>query len=426
MVALPVAKVYSPTPMTTNSLFQGPFLAVPVWAAEDIRDHGHPRDLQVLVGLVALMERRTQEVRASINQISEYLKSSPKTVQRSLKWMEARQIVTTTRRGKPSVNVYKINYKKPSNRVTGDLFNRSPMTYSDGADPTFNRSPVTYSNNPFSGPDQGIREITIEILDISEIEILKRAASGGRDDMIFGADPDKEERSFDPAPKKKPRRDLNRLVTQFVGDPRVVMTHTYSYRDVIILKKTLNTLRDSGLTEFTISQMIKRFLDVEHWRNAESPILTFSSKAVQKKLMEQVETTVDTESPVMAFVLNDFQRGDLDLPWDDRSMDQAFRNAVIMHGMDACYRYPELIVYLIETNSKEVTEEFKLTLIALNSLVRVIAGEEDGNPEELRESIAGLPLPTELEKLSKANLRPQASSITEAVYNYRRISHGRR
>lgn len=412
--------------MTTNSLFQGPFFAVPAWAAEDIRDNGHPRDLQVLVALVALMERRTQEVRASINQISEYLRTSPKTVQRSLKWMESRKIVTTTRRGKPAVNVYKINYLKPVNRVTHDLLNRSPMTYSGGTGPIPNRSPVTYSNPQFSWPDQGTREISIEILDISEIEILKRAASGEGDEMIFGADPDKVEQTFDPAPKKKPRRDLNRLVTQFVGDPRVIMTRTYSYRDVVILKRTLNTLRDSGLTEFTISQMIKRFLDVEHWRNSEQPVLTFSSKAVQQKLMEQVDTVVDTESPVMAFVLNDFQRGELHLPWDDLSMDQAFRNMVIMHGMDACYRYPELVVYLIETNTSGITEEFKLSLIALNSLVRVIAGEEDGNPEELRDAVSNLPLPAELEKLSKANLRPQAGSITEAVYNYRRTGNGRR
>jgi len=412
--------------MTTNSLFQGPFFAVPVWAAEDIRDHGHPRDLQVLVALVALMERRTQEVRASINQISDYLRTSPKTVQRSLKWMESQKIVTTTRRGKPAVNVYKINYSKPVNRVTHDPFNRSPMTYLSGEESTLNRSPVTYSDGPILWPDQGVREIAIEILDISEIEILKRAASGEGDKMIFGADPDKEEQAFDPAPKKKPRRDLNRLVTQFVGDPRVIMTRTYSYRDVVILKKTLNTLRDAGLTEFTISQMIKRFLDVEHWRNGENPVLTFSSKAVQQKLMEQVETVVDTESPVMAFVLNDFQRGTLELPWDDTSMDQAFRNMVIMHGMDACYRYPELVVYLIEANTNGITEEFKLSLVALNSLVRVIAGEEDGNPEELRDAVSNLPLPAELEKLSKANLRPQAGSITEAVYNYRRTGNGKR
>lgn len=244
--------------------------------------------------------------------------------------------------------------------------------------------------------------------------------------MIFGSDPDKEERPFDPAPPKKPRRDVNRLVTQFVGDPRLIMIKTFSYRDVVILKKTLNTLRDSGLTEFSVSQMIKRFLDVEHWRTAENPILTFSNKAVQKKLMEQTDAEVTTESPVMAFIVNDFQRGDLDLPWSDKSRDQAIRNAVIMHGMDACYRYPELIVYLIESTLGEASEEFKSTLVALNSLVRVLADEEDGDAASLKETLGAMPLPAELEKLSKENLRPQASSITEAVYSYRRMNHGRR
>lgn len=412
--------------MTTNSLFQGPFLAVPVWAAEEIRDHGHPRDLQVLVGLVALMERRTQEVRASINQIAEYLAASPKTVQRSLKWLELHKIITAKRRGKPAVNMYKINYVKPLNRVTHDLLNRSPMTYSSDMNGEPNRSPVTYSDGPFSWPGQGFREIAIEILDISDIEVLKRAASGEGEDMIFGADPDKGEREFDSAPPKKPRRDLNRLVTQFVGDPRLIMVKTFSYQDVVILKKTLNTLRDSGLSEFSVSQMIKRFLDVEHWRTADNPVLTFSNKAVQKKLMEQTDAEVTADSPVMSFIINDFQRGDLELPWRDKSKDQAIRNAVIMYGMDVCYRYPELIVYLIENSVDDTTEKFKSTLVALNSLVRVVAGEEDGDVADLKSLLEEVPLPVELEKLSKENLRPQANSITEAVYNYRRMNHGRR
>lgn len=412
--------------MTTNSHFQGPFLAVPLWAAEEIRDRGQPRDLQVLTGLVALMERRTQEVRASINQISEYLRVSPKTVQRSLKWLAECKIITTKSRGKPATNMYKINYSKPVDRVTGDLLNRSSVTYSDSNTGDLNRSPVTYSNAPFSWPDQGKREITIEILGTRDIEVLKRAASGGGGDMIFGSDPDKEEREFDPAPPKKPRRDVNRLVTQFVGDPRLIMSKHFAYRDVVILKKTLNTLRDSGLSEFSVSQMIKRFLDVEHWRNAENPVLTFCNKAVQKKLMEQTDATVSVESPVMAFILNDFQRGDLDLPWGNKLLDQAIRNTVIMGGMDVCYRYPELIVYLIENTISDTTEEFKSTLVALNSLVRVVAGEEDGDAASLKGSLTGVPLPAELEKLSKENLRPQANSITEAVYNYRRMNHGRR
>lgn len=411
--------------MATNSLFQGPFLAVPLWAAEEIRDHGHPRDLQVLTGLVALMERRTQEVRASINQIAGYLSSSPKTVQRSLKWMESAGIITTTRRGKPAVNMYKIHYKKPVNRDTSDLFNRSPMTYwkGDAGDP--NRSPMTYSNTPISWPDQGVREIAIEVLDISGVEEVKRAASGGGVEVIFGADPDDDRREFNPVPQKKPRRDLNKLVTQFVGDSRLIMVRNFSNQDVNILRRTINTLLDSGLTEFTVTQMVKRFLDVEHWRMGENPILTFSSKAVQKKLMDQVDATVTADSPILAFIVNDFQRGDLDLPWPDKSMDQAVRNTIIMNGMDVCYRYPELIVYLIENVLGDTTEEFKYLLIALNSLVRVIAGEEDGDAAALKEILVGVPLPAEIEKLSKENLRPSASSITEAVYNYRRKNHGR-
>jgi len=70
--------VYSHQPMTTNS-FQGPFLAVPVWAVDVINKCGQPRDLQVLVGLVALMDRRNKEVTASVQQLSLHLGISKET-----------------------------------------------------------------------------------------------------------------------------------------------------------------------------------------------------------------------------------------------------------------------------------------------------------------------------------------------------------
>lgn len=410
--------------MTTNSHFEGPFLAVPVWASEDICTNGTPRDMQVLVSLVMLMERRTKEVRASVSQISEYSNSSPKTVHRSLKWLESRGIITIRRVGKPAVNVYRINYSKRSQWVTHDPLNGSPMTHLNTEFKQLNGSPMTHWNSPFIRSEQGIREVSIEILSISDSEIIKRAASGEEDNLILGADPDQPTEK--PVDKKSPRRNHTRLVTQFVGDPRLVMSRTFSYRDVLILRKTLSRLQDSGLSEFTISQMIKRFLDVDDWRNSETSILLFSNLDIQKKLMEQVDTQVLTENPVLAFVLNDFHRGEIELPWSSKSQDQVIRKTVIMNGMDVCYRYPELIVHLIESTNGLITDEFKTTLSALNSLVRVLAGEEDGDLAELRASVDSLPLPQELSKLSKENLRPQAASITEAVYNFQRKSHGKR
>jgi predicted transcriptional regulator len=414
--------------MTTN-LFQGPFLAVPLWASEEIRDHGQPRDLQVLVALVALMERRTKEVTASINQISDYLQISRKTVQRSLSWMEDYGVITTTRRGRPSVNVYRINYTRPvvtTNRVTHDPLIGSPMTLSTGTLEGSIGSPMTLLNGPFSMADQGICEISIEVIPKGiEIEVLERAAGGKEGTVIIGADPDKPEQTFEPEAKKKPKRNLNRLVNLFMSDPRSIMSSTYSYRDSVILRRTFNTLIDSGLTEFTVSQMVKRFLDVEHWRTADNPVLLFSSKAIQQKLMEQVDTTIVVDDPILAFIMNDFERGDIALPWKGSDQDRALKKSVIMNGLDVCYRYPELVAQLIAKFSGDVSTEFSITLSALNSMVRILSGEETGDLAELQNSVAMLDLPPELLKSSGSNLRQAASSIQEAVYNYRRVSHGK-
>lgn len=428
MLARQAGRLYSATPMTTNS-FQGPFLAVPLWASEAIRDHGQARDLQVLVALVALMERRTKEVTASINQISDYLKISRKTVQRSLGWMEAYGIITTTRRGRPLVNVYRVNYTRPvitTNRVTHDPINRSPVTLStEDLDGPIG-SPVTLSNPLFSGADQGECEISIEVIPIGiNIEVLERAAGGEGSEMIIGADPDKPEHSFEPEPRKKPKRNVNRLVTLFMSDPRSVMSSTYSYRDSVILRRTFNTLIDTGLTEFTIAQMIKRFLDVEQWRTSDNPILLFSSKAIQQKLMDQVDTTIVVDDPILAFIMNDFERGDIVLPWKSKDQDQAIKKIVIMNGLDICYRYPELVADLILKFGGDTSSDFSNALSALNSMVRVLTGEESGDLAELQSLVAMLDLPPELLKPSGSNLRQSASSIQEAVYNYRRVSHGK-
>jgi hypothetical protein len=244
--------------------------------------------------------------------------------------------------------------------------------------------------------------------------------------MIIGGDPDSPDQEYDrPHKKKSPQRNVNRLVTQFVSDPRWVMKRTYSHRDMIILRRTFNTLRDSGLTEFSVSQMIRRFIDVEHWRNADNPILLFTNKSIQQKLMEQVDTEVSVEDPVLGWMMADFQRIDIDLPWPEAN-DVGVRRAIVMDGMDVCFRYPEVVAQLVTSHGGAPSTDFRSTLSALNSLVRVLAGEEEGDTQELLAQLESLSLPEELHKLSSTNLRPAASSVVEAVYNYRRASHGRK
>lgn len=407
--------------MTTNH-FQGPFLAVPLWAHEKIRDKGHGRDMQVLLSLIALMERRTKEVSASVQQIAEYSVLSKETVKRSLRWLEEYGIITTGRRKKPSVNVYTVNYA-PVNGVNRDPI-KAVDKWVDGvtSDPMMG-SAVTPSKPRLAHTACGLRDSSIEVLNIDTNKV-KKAASGLEEEMILGGDPEEDKVRVE-TKVKKTQRNVNSLVTQFISDPRTIMSHSYSYKEVIILRKTLNTLRDSGLTEFTVSQMIKRFLDVEHWRNSETPVLVFTNKAVQQKLMDQVDTEVVTEDPVLALMMSDFERVGIDLPWAYAN-DQLLKREVIRHGIDICYRYPEIVAELIKTNNGVPSTSFTTTLCALNSLVRVLSGEEDGDLTELHDTLSSVNLPSELYKTSNKDLRPAAGSILEAVYNYRRSTHARK
>lgn len=414
--------------MTTNT-FQGPFLAIPEWAVAVIKDHGQPRDLQVLVGLVALMERRTKEVTASVQTLADHVGVSKETTKRSIKWLVEYGVITVRRRKNPSVNVYTVHYMDAGmgSRVTptgvmGDPMVGSWVTLAGGGDGVTGDPSYTPFCDDLPAETQSPIEVLIERM---VIEINERAASGTEDEMIIGADPD-EEHGFDkqPAPTRRPRY-TNRLLNHFVSNRQSIMSSNYSQRDLVILRRTLNMLTDSGLTEFTVMQMINKFFSVERWRLSESPALLFCSKDIQKKLMEQVDTVVETDDPVLLLMLNDFERADIQLSWDE-SQDMLLKKAIIMRGTDICYRYPEVVATLAHQHAGDfVNPDFTNSLSALNSLVRCITGEESEDPVEVLKSLKGFPLPDELQKLSKTLLRQPSSSIVEAVYNYRRTSHGR-
>ena len=420
--------VYSARPMTTNS-FQGPFLAIPEWAVSVIKSHGQPRDLQVLVGLVALMERRTKEVTASVQQISEHVGVSKETTKRSLKWLVEYGVITVRRRRNPSVNVYTVHYMDAGmgsrvtlDGVTGDPMLGSWVTLAEGTTGVTGDPSYPHFCGDLAGETQSSIEVVIERV---LIEKKERAASGTEDEMIIGADPD-ESRGFDEAPSTKRRpRFTNRLLTHFTSNRQSIMSSNYSQRDLVILRRTLNMLTDSGLTEFTVMQMINKFFSVERWRSSDNPALLFCSKDIQSKLLDQIEAVVETDDPVLLLMLNDFDRADIDLSWD-QSQDLLLKRAIIMRGTDICYRYPEVVATLAHRYAGDfVNTDFINSLGALNSLVRCIIGEESEDPAEVLSTLKGFPLPDELQKLSKTLLRQPASSIVEAVYNYRRASHGR-
>lgn len=424
--------MYLQSPMTTNS-FQGPFLAIPLWAVEVIKDYGQPRDLQVLVGLVALMDRRQREVTASVQQIADHVGVSKETTKRSLKWLSEYGVVTTRRRKNPSINVYTVHYTdaQMGSRVTLDGVMGDPIKSLDGVmgDPIDNTGGVTGdpSNSPQTRMAYGFPEGSIEVLNIETllIEKLERAASGEGDEMIIGADPNDMKHEEQVKPTKAPPRKTNRLLSHFVSNRQSIMSANYNQRDLIILRRTFNLLTDSGLSEFTVMQMINKFLSVERWRTAENPALLFCSKEIQKELMEHIEVAISTDDPILLLMLNDFDRTGIDLQWD-AAQDNLLKKAIVMRGTDICYRYPEVVSALaMQYKGDFGNENFVNGVTTLNSLIRFITGEEQEDPTVALNSLRGFPLPDELLKMSKSLLRSPASSITEAVYNYRRLSNGK-
>jgi DNA-binding transcriptional ArsR family regulator len=414
--------------MATN-LFQGPFLAIPVWAVDVITEYGQPRDLQVLVALVSLMDRRNREVTASVTQISDHLGVSRETVKRSLRWLSEYGIITTRKRTNPTINVYTVHYtdagmgsRVSHTRVMGEPPLGSPVSHPE----VVTRVTGDPSSEPKTLTAYGQNDSSIEVYKYKERVVLnnREGTCGAEVEMIFGSDED----YVDPevAPPKKKKSTVNTLVSHFVNNRQSVMGKRYTSKDLTILRSTMKALKDSGLTDFTIMQMTSKFFSVERWRESEYTVLLFAKKDIQAQLLAEIDSAIDTDDPVLQLMLNDFDRGDLDIPWDRRH-DSALKKAVVMRGTDVCYRYPEVVSALAHMYPGDfLNENFVNSLTALNSLVRIITGAESGEVEQVLPSLQDLVLPDELIHGNKKMLRPMADSLVEAVYNYRRTPHGKR
>lgn len=417
------------SPMGTSNVFGGRFIAVPEWAVAHIFEHGQPRDLQVLTCLVSMMHIHNKSAEVSIQEIADASRTSKETVKRSVKWLSEQQIITTKIRRKPKKNIYTINYtQKPIG---------SPMTLSNTNSPQSIGSPMTLST-PLDGvthdpikiditPAQVTKSLVsreIIIIESNSNKTLKKAA-GPHDkveDMILGADVNEKPKAEEPA-KRKPRPEVNDLASYFVYHPRSVMTCSYSFQDMNILRRTIRLLLDAGVSRTTVRQMIDKFFSTDRMRGAESPVLMFSSKSVQSSLMETLDTVLDNTSPILSLMLNDFNREGIDLPWDS-SADEALRKVIIISGMDVCYRYPELIAQVIELAEDFSSSSFRNQISSLNSLVKWHLGEEEADVNELKEDLVGITLPKELLAKTRSTLRPAADTLVSAIYNYRRVTHG--
>lgn len=418
--------------MGTSNVFGGRFVALPEWAIAYINQHGTPRDLQVLTCIVSMINYHDKSVSVSSQEISENIRASKETVKRSLKWLADNNIISVVKNKKPFPNTYVVHYTDrlmvssvTPTRVMDDPINGSLVTPTEGGDRVMG-DPIKSCESPGSPHNLKNPRIILLLGKKNNRSIEMGCAPDGKvDDMILGQDVTETPKPEIGKKEKKTRPEVNDLASHFVYHPRSVMSCSYSFQDMNILRRTIKLLLESGLTRTTIRKMIDKFFNTENMRSADSPVLMFSSKAVQKSLMDSIETVLDENtSPVLTLMLNDFNRSGLELPWD-KSEDEVIRKTIIINGMDACYRYPELVAEILEKNHGISTSDFKSKISSLNSLVKWHLGEEECDPEVLKKDLSCITLPKELLAKTKSSVRPSADTLVGAIYNYRRLGHGR-
>jgi hypothetical protein len=415
--------------MTTNSFFDGPFIAVPAWAVEVLRKDGHPRDFQVLVGLVGCMDLRTRTVQASLIQVAEYIGVSRETVKRAVHDLERLGIISVSRTAN-SVNSYTIHYTRVRG-VTADPaggHGRPPRvvtrsTSGEGRGVTGDPAKSTIS------PAQDGDSNKTDIYSNRAIPFKKEEVPCGDEgaNMILGGDPEDEK----PEPPAKPKRkrapsDIHSLSTEFLYHPKSRATSsTYTPKDRIVIHGAIKKLLASGLTRQTVIRMIDRFWSNPTLATHDNPVNSFASRVVQQSLMADVPVQVEGKNPVLDMIGNGFSRADEELPWPAEADDE-LQKAVLIHGMEVAYRYPEIVADLaVLWNGDFKNWEFIRSLENLNLLVLWHSGNASiDDVGETIDSLSSLSLPSELLKREPSVLRPPAGTIGEAVYNYRRFGGG--
>lgn len=401
---------------TTN--FSGPFVAVPLWAVEAIFKDGHASHLQVLTGMVSLMERRNQEVTTSVNQLADHVNLSRETVKRSLKWLIEYGILSLHKRSKTSPNVYRIHYVRPS---LGSPMTLVTPTTRVTHDPSASPTRVTHDPSKTQQPlvPQGKRENTIDSIRNTDTNVGIEGASTLEVAVILGADPD-DLGTAEPTKKKRTVNELSLLVGHFVQHPTIVMTRSYGLAETNVIRRAIKLLLNAGLSRNTITQMIDKFYSVERFRNSERSVFLFSNKNIQSELLDSTGGMVDTDDPVLTLMQMDFDRGDLNLPWPQHE-DDLLRRAIIFFGIDVCYRYPELVASLAYKYAGNFSDPaFTKELGFLNELIIGITNDHSKDSLQTIADNVSIPMPKELATFNSKALRQDAGTIAEAVYRYRR------
>jgi len=393
--------------MSSSTTFDGPFLAVPMWAVHRIAQDSTPSTLQVLCVLVEHMNLRTKKVSMSLAEIAEASGVSRETAKRCVKWLVEEQVLTVTRASRTK-NWYAVMYLKPSQLG-------SPMT--------LGRVTHDPSNTPKNSDLAGTLQNSIDNnREISSNENMRRVCDQERNPaVILGSDPHEEPRaSVKKTRSKKPTPEVTALAQAFLQHRTSVMRSAYTYNDTAILKRSVRLLLESGLSPVTVRQMIDQFFADTRFSQYKNPVSAFSSRKIQNILLSKISPEVSVDNNVLALLANDFVRDDIDLSWDP-DCDDDLRKAITSRAMESVYRYPELVAEIAQRwNGSFTSPEFMKALTSLESLIRSQLGLETADVSDLLKDLDFLHLP---QCILSGQPRPAAGTIVEAIYFYRRAAN---
>jgi hypothetical protein len=408
--------------MSNTTTFDGPFLAVPLWAVNKIAADGTPSTLQLLCAFVENMNIRTKSVTLSLAEVASMAGVSRETAKRGVRWMVFEQILSVKRPARTK-NTYVVMYVKPSQvgspmthgRVTHDPPVGAPMTHG------------RVTHDPSSTPKQhdlaGDMQISIENTKERNInENMKRVCDQERaSEVILGSDPHE-------APKERPSKNRQRkaspevhaLAQAFLNHRTHVMRMHPTHTDVQILRRAIRLLLDSGLTPVTVRQMIDTFCADTRFSQYKNPITAFSSRKIQKLLLAKISPEVSVDNDILSLLANDFVRDGLDLAWE-QDCDDDLRKAITSRAMEAVYRYPEVVAEIAQHWSGDFkSPDFLSALSSLESLIRTNIGIETADVDSLLNTLDFLTLP---KCMISGQPRPAAGTIVEAIYLYRRATN---
>lgn len=353
----------------------------------------------------------------SIPEIADASGVSKETAKRMLKWMEQEGMVEVTQGGGRTTNTYRIIYRSG---VTHDPAGGSPMTPLNLKTKTRG---VTHDPSKLPKNDHlpAKTQNTIEhIIEVVHEELLENVSDEKETTpVILGSDPDhRSTETVQRTTQPKANPSVKSLSWYFLNNRNIVM-HKKTSKDVQILQRTMKLLLSAGLTPPVIRSMIDQFFSDTRFRSYDNPVLAFSSKKIQKVLMDRITVDVQIDDPVLALMSQDFVRGDLELPWDE-SADNSIRMAVTSRCLETLYRYPELVSNIIQQWPGDFrNHDFLDALSSVESLVKHGLGRETANVSEILDRLSFMPLPKDL---IKGTVRDAADTMVSAIYEYRRTN----